>query len=65
MQEYVKSVEIVKNKCKNGVDFTRRVIGEKEYMIRYIPKRLSDDYDAFCAFFGGLILNIFRRLRFA
>ena len=31
MQVYVKCVEIVKNKCKNGVDFTRRVIGEKEY----------------------------------
>ena len=26
------------------MDFTRRVIGEKEYMIKYIPKRLSDNY---------------------
>ena len=25
----MKCVEIVKNKCKNGVDFTRRVIGGK------------------------------------
>ena len=23
------------------------VIGEKEYMIKYIPKRLSHDYDVF------------------
>ena len=49
MQVYVKSVEIMKNKCKNGMDFTRRLIGEKGYMIKYIPKRLSDDYDVFCA----------------
>ena len=26
IQEYVKSIEILKNKCKNGVDFTRHVI---------------------------------------
>ena len=35
----------MKNKCKNGMDFTRHVIGEKEYMIKYIPKWLSEDYD--------------------
>ena len=45
MQEYAKCVEIVKNKCKNSMDFIRRVIREKEYMIKYFPKRLSDDYD--------------------
>ena len=45
----MKCVEIVKNKCKNGMDFTRQVIGGKEYMIKYIPKRLSNDFDVFCA----------------
>ena len=30
MQDYVKSAEIVKNKCKHCVDITRRVIGVKE-----------------------------------
>ena len=45
----MKCVETVENKCKNGMDFTRRVIWGKEHMIKYIPKRLSDDYDVFCA----------------
>ena len=33
----------------DGMDFTRRIIGVKKYMIKYIPKRLLDDYDVFCA----------------
>ena len=29
MKDYVQCVEIVKNTCKNRMDCTRRVIGEK------------------------------------
>ena len=46
-QEYKRCIEIVKNKCNGEVDLNN-IIGKKENVETYIPKRLKDDYDVFC-----------------
>ena len=46
-QKYERCIEIVKNKCNEGVDLSN-VIGKKENVEKYIPKRLTDEYDVFC-----------------
>ena len=46
-QKYERWIEIVKNKCNDGVDLIN-VIGKKENVEKYIPKKLTDDYNVFC-----------------